>query len=45
MDFAVLADLRVEIRRSKKDRQVLKSCLITKKAVEHVSDGDTNCNW
>ena len=44
MDFAVVADHRVKIGESKKERQELRFCQITKKAVEHESDGDTNWN-
>ena len=29
----------------KKKGQVLRPCLRTKKTMEHVSKGDTNCNW
>ena len=32
-------------QRKWKERQVLKLCLRTKKAVEPVHDGDTNCDW
>ena len=45
MRFAISADQRVNIKVSKKKRQVLRPCSRIKKAVEHESDGDTDCNW
>ena len=35
----------MKIKESEKKRQVLRPCQRTKKAVEQVSDGDTNCSW
>ena len=33
-----------ENQRKQKERKILKPCQRTKEAVEHKSDGDTNCN-
>ena len=38
-NFAVPADHRLKI---KEDKQVLRPCQRTKKAIEHEDDGDTN---
>ena len=43
VDLAVPSDHRVKIEESK-ERQIIGSCLRTKKAVERKSDGDTNRN-
>ena len=46
MDFAIPADHPVKIKKKKrKKRQLLRPCQRTEKAVEHETDGDTNCNW
>ena len=34
-----------ENQRKPKERQVLRPCQRTKKAVEHKDDSDINCNW
>ena len=44
-DFAVPAHHRVKINECEKKRQVIRRCLRAKKAVEHESDSDTNCDW
>ena len=44
MDFVAPADQRENPRKRKK-RRVFRPCQRTKKAVEHVGDGDINCNW
>ena len=45
MDFAVPADHKVKPKENKKKNKYLDLFLGTEKAVEHESDGDTNCNW
>ena len=44
MDFAVPADQSAN-QRKRKERQVLRPCLWTKKPEEDEGDGDTNCSW
>ena len=39
------ATTTITIKRKRKERQVLEPCQRTKKVVERVGDGDTNCNW
>ena len=44
MDFAIPADRRVKNQRKWKEKQVVRPSQRTKKAMEHESDSDTNCN-
>ena len=44
VDFVILADHRVKIKETEKKRQILRSCLRTKKAMEYEGNSDTNCN-
>ena len=39
------AEQRLNIKGNEKKRQILRSIQRTKKAMEHESDGDINCNW
>ena len=45
VDFAVPADYRVKLKKSKKKDKYLDLAKELKKTVEHESDSGTNCNW
>ena len=45
VDSVVSADHRGKIKENEKKRLIHKSCQRTKEAMEHESDGYTNCNW
>ena len=45
VDLAAPVNDRVKLKESTNKRYVPGRCSGIKKAVEHESDGDTNCNW
>ena len=45
MDFTIPVDQRMNIKRKQKDKQILRPCQRTKKAMEHDGMCDINCNW
>ena len=45
MDFAVLADHRVKLKKSEKKDKYLDFAWELKKTVQYECDGDTNCKW